>query len=264
MPRYYRHRFKSQLRSEALLRLFFDFYALNEIWFRTLGAAEYGYPVTRILPFAKEQAINQTFKNKVEALKNQVIHALEQSVRGEIMHWGCETHDERGGVRSNKQSFWGDYEVVPGTSIFDKMNARIGYDNNWGYSQRKEFFSKLPLEAIHSMYALKIWYRHYGGKRWAEATRLLIQLKDSKTLKDDIYLIDRIFDLQHNTGFILNKTVFATLDSRERVNRKHKNGRWYYVKPLNYRFTASLHDLVRYASSDVRGLYTANLRMVTA
>lgn len=253
-----RHRYKSELRSDAILDLFFDFYTLNEIWFRTMGAQEYGYPVTKILPYAKEKAIDETFKSKVALLKRQIIEALELSVRGEIKHWGFETRETEGAKLDEYNQY------IPGTSIFDRLCNQIGYDQEDSWKRRCSFLAKLPLETIRTLFFAKCWYRGYGGKRWGEATDLLIQLKNSKNIKDDVYLIDRIFDLQHNTGFVLNKTVFVTLDCKGEVQRKHKNGRWYGVKPLNYRFTASLKELALYSSRHVRNLYTANLRFIGA
>lgn len=258
--RHYRHRYKSQLRSESLLELFFDFYTLNELWFRTVGAEAYGYPVTKIIPFAKEKAIEDAFKNRVARLKHQIIEALEASVRGEIKHWADEVNDEVG------EKYDQDGNIIPGTSIFEKFSKRVGYDKvlDECWSARREFLTNLPLESIKLLFFAKCWNRSYGGRRWGQATDLLIQLKNSKSIKDDVYLIDRIFDLQHNTGFVLNKTVFATLDRQGEVVRKHKNGRWYRMKPLNYRFVASLKEMALCSSGYVRGLYTANLRMIGA
>ena len=251
-----RHTYKSQLSSDAILNLFFDFYALNEIWFRTVGAAEYGYPVTRILPFSKENAINETFKSKVSLLKKQVIKALEVSVRGEARHWREYTYIEDYDAHG---------EPISGPSHFEVTSHKIGYDTSMSWTACRKFFKTTSLEKILFVFEADCWQLDYGGKRWAEATKLLIQLKNSKTLKDDVYLIDRIFDLQHNSGFVLNKTVFVTLDRRDygRVVRV-KNKRKCAVKPLNYRFHATLDELVQYASEYVRGLYRANRRMINA
>lgn len=94
----------------------------------------------------------------------------------------------------------------------------------------------------------------YGGKRWGKATELLIKLKESKSIKDDIFFIDQIFDLQHNTGFILNKGPFITLENHS-VNIKDST----WKRPLDIRFKYSPYDMLKWCSFEVRHLYITNL-----
>ena len=78
----------ANLSKKTLKRLFFDFYVLNELWFRTIGAEVYGYPCTKILPYSKETAIDNTFRDVVKTVKREVIMALDYSVRWESRHFG--------------------------------------------------------------------------------------------------------------------------------------------------------------------------------
>lgn len=247
-----RVKYKSQLRSDSLLRLFFDFYVMNEVWFRTVGAAHYGYPVTKILPHRKEKVIHETFIKRVENLKTQIVSALEASVRKEINHWIYSVREYFGEKRDEKG------DGVPHTSHYYVACKRFGLS----YQPKASKLKRLPLETIREMYFTRCWCEDYGGSKWGEATELLIQLKASKTVKDDVYLIDRILDMQHNTGFILNKTVFATLDDKARARRKNKNGKTYPVKPLTFRFSATLPEMVPNCGKEVQNIYTANLRYV--
>jgi hypothetical protein len=232
---------------KEILSLFFDFYVLNEVWFRTVGMEVYGYAASIILPAAKERAIDSTFRAKVAAIKNEVVNALEASVRHEVRHWADETNRNK---------------------AFRKTCAAVGikghdWDDGSEYDEGKEYtyadgkaFSKLPLPSISMMYHARCWHRQYGGSRWGKGVDLLIKLKESKNIKDDIFLIDQIFDLQHNTGFILNKTGFAGLE--DRVNRRLPNGRKTQIKALNFRFRGSTEELSEHCSWRVKGLYVAN------
>jgi len=118
--------------------------------------------------------------------------------------------------------------------------------------------AKRPLSTISEAFHIKAWSSDYGGKRWGTATDFLIKLKESKSLKDDIFLLDRIFDLQHNTGHILNKTTFRCLSK----SRRFRNAKNRPVQPLNFRFKATIKDMADKASAYVRGLYTANLAYI--
>ena len=255
-----RVRYTSQIRDISLLQLFFDFYVLNEVWFRTQGAVHYGYPLTKVLPARKEQAIDETFRQKVAVLKEQVIAALEASVRREIRHWSDEVRTWVGGEQDDDEGYGYQCDVIAGTSFYDRANKRFGLKRYAAGST----LAKLPLTTIRELYFVKCWCSSYGGPKWGQATDLLIKLKEAKTFKDEIFLLDRIFDLQHNTGFVLNKTNFAILDDRSYTRRRAKNGRSYAVKPLNFRFLARVDEMVEFCSYYVKGLYFANKNYLAA
>jgi len=239
--------YKSNIKSKGCLFLFFDFYTLNEIWFKTVGRTEYGYAETKILPFKKERVIDDTFREKVAAVKAEVIGALEYSVRREIRHWGDHVSFSAGA------KFCDDVRVN-GTSNYDRANIKVGFTVE--HPTYKNLIA-LPLESISTLFFANCWDRQYGGKKWGIATDFLIKLKASKNIKDDIFLIDRIFDLQHNCGFILNKTNFVVL-AEKRVKRRGKKNRAYYYKPLNFRFKASIEEMVENCSDIVQRIYFAN------
>jgi hypothetical protein len=86
-------------------------------------------------------------------------------------------------------------------------NAFFGL-NNCPYATRES-----PIEicdhtvlVLHKFFSLyRLWNSFYGGKKWAKACKMWFELYNSKTIKDDIFIIDKIFDLQHNTGIIFSK-----------------------------------------------------------
>jgi hypothetical protein len=67
------------------------------------------------------------------------------------------------------------------------------------------------------------WDGSYGGSKWGEATVTLIKLMDAKKNKDTdeyIDIIDHIYDLQHNTGSLLNKGPMHVND--DDLNRRYR------------------------------------------
>lgn len=220
---------------KVLLRSFFNLYSINEIWFKTVGATSYGYTSSVILPHKKESKINDLFQQIVEGFKHNLVRALEWSVRKEIKHW-------------NNATFYSHKDFKIGEAIRKKNKGK----------RLRDF----PLEEIARLFSLKCWEPEYGGSRWAKATKLLVRLKASKMLRDDIFLIDQILDLQHNTGHILNKTGFTCLSER-RCYRQPSAGQKRFVGwALAFRNRAKLEEMVKFASNEVRRVFMANKRWI--
>jgi hypothetical protein len=65
----------------------------------------------------------------------------------------------------------------------------------------------IPLELAHRVFNELPWAYQYGGPRWAAITQYLIDLKNTSVTdhKKLMYIIDRINDIEHNTGSIFTK-----------------------------------------------------------
>lgn len=212
-------------------KLFFNFYVLNEVWFRTVGMESYGYYTTNILPYNKERIINETFENTVKILKEKLIKAFEATIRGELRHFENECFNCIDHTRNSRKKV-------------EQFVARNGKNHSrWNLNQIKEAYMTLR------------WEDSYGGKKWGVGTDYLIKLKASTSIKDDVFYIDRIFDLQHNTGFILNKTIFRVLENY--IDIKIKN-RTISSKLLNVRFRASVEEMLDCCSFFVKKIFIAN------
>lgn len=229
--------YTNKLKYNQTLKLFFDFYVINEIWFKTIGLEQFGYTLTKIIPYNKEKKIDEIFNLKISEMKERIINCLEISVRGEIRHF-----NQQGPIGTHFYLNLADKYIIQAKNLIEK------------YGGNK---SKWPLDKIYEGFYIKGWNSDFGGKRWAKGTKLLIQLKNSKNVKDDIFLIDRIFDLQHNTGFILNKTYFKYLDYYFPENVKKEN-KIRCLNPLNFRFKAKIEDMAKLTSSEVYKIYMAN------
>lgn len=230
--------YSKNLKYKQVLRLFFDFYAINDLWSRTVGLEEFGYKEFKILPFNKQRKIHEFFESVVEEMKFRVVNCLEKSVRDEMRHF-----NKCGPLAHLYMTTW--YYKRKDKEVLKLIDL---------YGRKKILW---PLEAIYKAFYMPGWDTEFGGKKWAKATKYLINLKNSKDYKTDVFLIDRIFDLYHNTGFVLNKSYFFHLENRfpENIRKKHKLR---HSNPLNYRFAADIEKMVNLSSRETYKIYMAN------
>jgi len=167
---------------------FWDFYALELLRAKSKGS------------YLQHQRMGNLLKEVTVSLLREQIMALEASIRGEIRYFirAC---------RSPKQSSNGCWVSDFLVDVYKKYSPLT-----------------IDLATIEAIFKKKIWSSEYGGRNWARATRTLIEAKQA--FKDDdlrsmIYYVDRIFDLQHNNGFILNKTNFRVLDDECDLGSRH-------------------------------------------
>ncbi len=102
------------------------------------------------------------------------------------------------------------------------------------------------------------WNQAYGGKKWAEIAHGYVQLRraldnynpqapspSSVSAENLIAAIDHAFDLEHNTGTVLNKVVYFDVDGE---------GYGWIKKALDLKRDANMYDIAKKASSDMRKL----------
>lgn len=113
---------------------------------------------------------------------------------------------------------------------------------------------KIDLVDVYKMFhAHKYWETDFGGKLWAKATEFLLNLP--KNDKEKIVWVDRVLDLYHNSGPLLNKTEFKILFKPKTCGEKLMKR-----TALNYRRYAKAADLAKYSSVSLRKLFIANRR----
>lgn len=222
------------------VRLFFDFYAINELYLRCGGFRDIGYHTYSV--FVPESIFNKikfSYEYTVETLFNRVVECLARTTRGELV--------------SNFYSYAKHNDVTDGYLSVDYLRKKEGYT-------LKIFYGNGIIE--HAEKASHLfrdyeWQPLYGGEAWAKASDALADLKNVKTLADKVYWIDRVMDLQHNNGHILNKTEFKSLENDSYTdNRDH-------ISFLDYRAKAhSILHLVEFCSSNVRKLIIPRKRIL--
>lgn len=95
------------------------------------------------------------------------------------------------------------------------------------------------------------WSGGYGGKKWGEGTEAFLKLKEATEKHDTEQMaghIDHIFDLQHNTGALLNKGgMFVSsedLDKRAKISSV-----LCYLDEVSPSIKAIIKNTIRYTSS---------------
>lgn len=102
------------------------------------------------------------------------------------------------------------------------------------------------------------WSQAYGGKKWAEIAHGYVQLRraldnynpqapspSSVSAENLIAAIDHAFDLEHNTGTVLNKVAYFDVEGE---------GYDWIKKALDLKRDANMYDIAKKASSDMRKL----------
>jgi hypothetical protein len=194
---------KKALSSNRIISLFWDFYVLELLLSR---AKKRGY-------FLSVSRIEKRLGIVTEKLLREQIKALEASVRGEVRYFFkiCYFWNEE---------FDKEYECCVSPFL------REVYKNKDPVS--------IPLSSVHAIFMKDIWATGYGGESWAAATKILIEAKkqlEIGCLNEMVIMVDRIFDLTHNSGFILSKTNFRILD---KCTNKLRDGKFPWSH-LDYR-----------------------------
>jgi hypothetical protein len=241
---------------------FFDFYVLSLL--------NYFAGPNSLNHHNKARRIEETYEMIVDEMYGEIRRALEYSVLREFRHFSdqAELNDDADTLEINN------YKLMKETS-----RRCYGWFENDQLSNHLEGKpNKLELNdslfrTIYSGYMDYSWDDAYGGKLWGEATSFLWQ--HPKTTKDKELWVDRVLDLHHNNGHLLNKTKFNCLSNSgdsseyeyefEFTNDGNKKKRKRVVRhcALDYRREAlTITDLSMYASTKVRNLSTANLNFL--
>lgn len=104
------------------------------------------------------------------------------------------------------------------------------------------------------------WEELYGGELWAKAAEFL--LEKPKSIKAKELWVDRVLDLHHNCGHILNKTELFSLSFRNQFSNGKRRGK---RTALNYRrYCQTISDLALFSSKKTKKLVKANLNFIPA
>jgi hypothetical protein len=141
-----------------------------------LSDIAYLFTSLRITHANRADRISLEFNNAVENMYSKVRAVLAKSVSGEFRH----TADRF--IYNGKKDF----------------NAQKVCKNKDFYTMSKVFNRD------------ECWDGDYGGTLWGKAAEIL--LENPTTTQQKMFWIDRVFDMQHNNGFILNKSCFRNLE----------------------------------------------------
>jgi hypothetical protein len=242
---------------------FFDFYTLSLLnYFAGSNSLNHSNRVRRI---------EETYEQTVEDMYNEVRRALEYSVIREFRHF-----NDQAMLHESKQYPKGMYTRIKSVSkdclhLYDSGALRVYLEKG----KRPEDITNKLISDIFYGYREFCWDEAYGGKLWGDATEFLFQ--HPRNAKEKELWVDKVLDLHHNNGHLLNKTKFNYLsntgddetyawDGRFTNARiKHRKTKIEADSALDYRrYAHTISDLSLYASTKVQNLSTANLNYIPA
>ena len=124
-----------------------------------------------------------------------------------------------------------------------KKGSSTNFIQSWKSAKNASKGDNVDFAELAKMFYLKAqWSSAYGGDAWAGIAHFYIEVAKSKTLKEKIANIDKLFSLQHNTGTVLNK-----------VQEYSKNGGFDWIsKALDFKF--NVRDFWEYKDQVSSGL----------
>lgn len=210
-------------------RGFFDFYSLNLLNY---------FAGENSLNFEnRRKRINKEYENVVENFYKDILIALAYSVQREFRHYNTQANGRE------KELIKLSAKCKKGLPLLEKQLQ----EHDLSIIPDKEILRKI-LRGFES----GNWCSSYGGKPWAEGARFLVNLP--KTFDEKVIWIDRVLDLQHNNGHMLNKTKFRSLSE---YNYCFKSN------PLDYRKKAkTFSSLLQFSSLKVKSLGMASKNFI--
>lgn len=235
------------LTQKNLLTLFFDFYALNLL-------RDFSNRKDMIYFHSKQSRIDESAEIVTDRMFDEVYAALYYSCVREFRH-----------VVSCSDIDFSPNERKAARKIISFVGAR--YSGN-SYKDEIILWKKEALDEnsvsihnIHQILASDGWHEGYGGKLWGDGCAFLLKLP--RTHSEKVIWIDRVLDLYHNNGPLLDKTTFSVLfeDFCDWVENFGEDFD-FDGNALDFRANSSLCMLKAQCSRRVRNLLTANQRVL--
>ena len=222
-------------------QLLLDFSSLNLLTGEQLGL---NTPLDKDLKFN----IQQAYSTLIPYLKSHLLQKVAYSVFSEIRHFPGWNQVMRGVHWSSERPE--DYENWVYGALED-LDPYVNWDGNDVESMKKPTPppGDLPemMENLKKLFLLHVWKHNYGGKPWADACDAWLKLNAARTPREISVWIDHIYDLQHNTGSLLNK-------NREYAGKHPWEQSWVQAALSVKRDAKSLMSILRHASPFVQNL----------
>ena len=219
-------------KKQKLIQEFFDFYSINELYLRCGGFRDIGYATYPVFVSARaEEKIKEKYEKTVNAFHDKVYNALVKSVKSELRHFGSKAYSPDGYLSG-----------TTGLYCFFEKEHGLTHEMITCARENPEIYP----EIAHLLFNEVRWAVDYGGASWANGTRALIDSKLVKSIEDKVFWVDRVLDLYHNNGHMLDKTDF------EALSEDHIDVDDMLESPLNFRAaTRSIMKFIPFNSNPV-------------
>jgi hypothetical protein len=182
--------------------------------------------------------LNHEIGNKlIPYLKQHLLDCLFYSTCCEVRHFFYNfDNNERKNYKNNNKEF---YEFI---SKLEEEKEEITRESAFNYFKDSGISPYKLVSEFKKIFELNGWNRQYGGEPWANICKAYIDLYNAKSFNQQLIQIDHVYDLQHNTGFALNKVEDYSNNYEIKNILDHKR----YIK--------SLYELVEFASPSFKNL----------
>ncbi len=223
-------------------QLLFDFYTYSGLQGLTVDRPQYGS--AEFIPLVMQE-IGETLLPSLKAeLLNVVLFAIASEIRHGKRHLSQpsleQIHAEHPEFYENVINWRQDSE--PFTALYDKDESR-----NAAMFRAEEFIERTSdvefVSICKDAFNAKWASMSFGGSSWAKICNGWLKLKAAKGKNELLLWIDHLYDLQHNTGTVLNKMKEYAID-----------GDFEWIKQaLDYkRDIADVRSILDHASSQMR------------
>ena len=237
--------------------LLYDFYVLSYIMTLNINPQQKGFVGRFNQPETLKDDIDYASSVLLPHLKKHMLDALFFCICAELKYFPQLT------VKDNSEKVFDKHEVLytyyklrspewkdppvlveprksPGPDRNElhlrSWRAAIQAIKNTGLS--KDFFIRGAYDAFSKK---NKWDRQYGGEPWQNICKAWERLSAAKNYNEISVAVDHVYDLQHNTGFALNKIP-------------EYNGSW-IKSSLDHKAQAkNIRELIPFCSSDMKKL----------
>jgi len=161
----------------SLKENFFDFYAINSMYMPSKTGED---DISNTIEYFKE--IN------IKWWKKQLIQDVYKCIELEGEHITDSVEE--------------DYDQIKQTLIKNKIDPSETLDK---IIDRENINKELSVRIYKTLFKELTWDEQYGGKAWYDICLLWERLNQEENMNKIIFLIDRIFDIEHNTNVLLTK-----------------------------------------------------------
>ena len=220
---------------------FWDFYALellnHQIKIENLKDVGQSFlsPRERLqsdITYAYEKIVNDLFTEMYLYLKKEIVHEFRHITNYSKLDEIIEDIEDNisdayvySSKHQNEQQIKNEIEKYKKKSA-KQLNIPLPLLNKLRINRRYIYDKNISLIEIYHLFNANIkWVSAYGGKPWATATKVFLEIdniKDTNNINKKAYYIDRVYDMEHNTGTLLNKTNKLFVDKQNLDYRAKK------------------------------------------
>jgi hypothetical protein len=219
----------------------YDWYALYALWFnKGSGRAALGYVERDFLPARHGEVIDNTFEECSRQLALRMVGGIKFAIADEMMNLNDPFLIPEEPVLLYAAEYGPPYNKLIDVNAKPDEENVVHLVNVPGHLLFWKKFSYSDCVKIFNAPFWEKWADAYGGQKWAEITQYCMELHSalkSGDLKTMIGLIDKIYDLEHNTGTLMSKLPYLKVTLTDLNNRARLR---------------SIEDFLPHVSSDAR------------